>query len=477
MKSPLKIILLLCLPLIVQGQSLEDTIRQVENNLASWVTFENEPPLRWNLQERLQTNKLPGVSIAVIKDYKVHWARGYGFADVEDKRPVTTQTLYQAASISKSLNGVAILKLVQQGKLRLDEDINRYLKTWHPSADSGKITLAHLLSHTAGLTIHGFPGYEVTDTLPSVEQILRGVPPANTKEVKPAFAPGKKVQYSGGGTTVTQLILTTVTGMPYDQFLQREVLDPMGMTGSFFTQPAPAAKKNLLATAYRQNGKPVEGKYHIYPEMAAAGLWTTPTDLARYIIETQLSYAGKSSKVLTPATTKTRLTPFMNEAALGVFLTNGNKYFSHNGGNEGFKCTYYGSLDGGYGFVVMTNSDDFGIVSEVMRSIAITYGWNDFYDPVVEKSVQIPADTLQQYTGQYAGRGQKIAVTLNGGRLYLALNGSTPMQAHFTAPGNFLLTEMPMYLRFDKTGAGFDLVARQMGQEMRFAKQAKQGTP
>ncbi|AWO00725.1 hypothetical protein DLD77_02940 [Chitinophaga alhagiae] len=478
MRSPLKIILLLCLPLLAHGQSVEDTIRQVENNLAGWVTFENEPPTRWNLQERLQTGKMPGVSIAVIKDYKVHWARGYGFADVAEKRPVTAQTLFQAASISKSLNGVAMLKLVQQGKLNLDEDINRYLNTWHPSADSGKITLAHLLSHTAGLTIHGFPGYEVTDTLPTVEQILRGVPPANTKEVKPAFAPGKKVQYSGGGTTVTQLILTTVTGKPYDQYLQQEVLDPMGMTSSFYTQPAPAAKKQLLATAYRQNGKPVEGKYHVYPEMAAAGLWTNPTDLARYIIETQLSYAGRSSKVLTPATTKTRLTPFMsNDAALGVFLTNGNKYFSHNGGNEGFKCTYSGSLDGGYGFVIMTNSDDFSIVSEVMRSIALTYGWNDLYDPVVEKSIQVPADTLRQYTGRYTGRGVEIDVTLTSGRLHIALNGSTPMQTHFTAPGNFVLMEMPMYLRFDKTGTGFDLVARQMGQEMRFAKQPEKAMP
>lgn len=464
------ILVLLCIPFLTQAQGTEEKIRQVENNLAGWVAFENTPPVRWNLAERMKAHKVPGISIGVIRNYKLEWARGYGFADVEEKRPVTEQTLFQAASISKSLNAVAILKLVEQGKLSLDADINQYLKTWHPSADSGKITLAHLLSHTAGLTIHGFPGYDVKDTLPTVEQILSGQKPANTKEVKPAFKAGTRMQYSGGGTTITQLILTGAANMPYDQYLQKEVLDPMGMTGSSYAQPPSADKKELLATAYREDGKPVEGKYHVYPEIAAAGLWTNPTDLSKYIIETQLSYAGKSSKVLSPAMTKTRLTPFMNKnSALGTFIVIDNKYFNHNGGNEGFRCVYYGSLEGGNGFVIMVNSDNFDIIDEVSRSIAITYGWNDFYKPATRKTVQVPADTLQQYVGKYANNNNTMDVTRQGENLYISMNGERAMQMYFTSSSGFVVMDKPGDLRFDRTGKGFDLVLKH-GREIRFTR-------
>ncbi len=468
---PFKIACLLLIPFLAQAQDTEDKIRQVENGLVAWVTFDNAPPIRGNILQRMKDHTAQGVSIAVIRDYKIDWARGYGFADVEEKRPVTPQTLFQAASISKSINGVAILKLVEQGKLKLDEDIRQYLKTWRPSADSGKITLAHLLSHTAGLTIHGFPGYKVTDTLPTVEQILSGQRPANTKEVKPAFAPGKKMQYSGGGTTVTQLILTGATGAQYDQFLQQEVLDPMGMKGSFFTQPAPAHKTQLLATAYHESGQPVKGKYHVYPEMAAAGLWTSPTDLARYVIETQLSYEGKSSKVLSPAMTKTRLTPFMNaESALGAFIVR-KKYFSHNGGNEGFSCVYIGSLEGGNGFVIMTNGNVSGLIQEISRSIASAYGWTDLIlPPTVKKLAQQPAaDSLQRFTGKYSAGNDVLAITAQSGHLYLSVNGSNPMQLYFTGPAEFVLTEVPGDLRFNKTAAGYDVMVKQGGWEQRFA--------
>ncbi len=154
--------------------------------------------MRFNIEERLKALDIPGITVAVIRNYKVEWAKGYGWADKEAKRPVTNETLFQAASISKSLNGIAIMKLVQDGKLKLDEDINTYLKTWRPDSSKGSITLAHLLSHTAGLTIHGFPGYETTDKLPTTEEILTGQKPANTNKVKPFAAPGEKMQYSGG---------------------------------------------------------------------------------------------------------------------------------------------------------------------------------------------------------------------------------------------------------------------------------------
>ncbi len=462
------LILLLLFPFAAGAQNGSDNARKVENSLTSWVIIENEPPARWNIEERLKVHKVPGITIGVIRDYKLEWAKGYGYADKEAKIPVTPQTLFQAASISKSLNAVGILKLVQEGKLSLDEDINTYLKTWHPSADSGKITIANLLSHTAGLSVHGFPGYEPGDTLPTVEQILRGEKPANTREVKPLFAPGVKMQYSGGGTTVTQLIETTVTGIPYDQFMRKEVLDPLGMTGSFYTQPAPEDKKPLLATAYNMKGEPIKGKYHVYPEMAAAGLWTNPTDLSKYIIETQLALEGKSAKVLNQAMTKTRLTPYKNKnSALGVFLINGQQYFNHNGGNEGFRCVYYGSLEGGNGFVVMVNSDNFEIIHEVTRSIALTYGWgDDFYKPEKVTSAPLHTDSLRQYTGKYNFRTVNLNVEAKNGQLFVTSNDGPPMRMYYTTNGDFVLLEERGRIRL----VNGDLVASDGGESITFRR-------
>ena len=464
------LLLLLCSSCFSQEKysaETEEKIRQVENSLAGWVSFDNAPPVKLNLLERLKYYRVPGISIAVIRNYKVEWARGYGFADVEEKRPVTTQTLFQAASISKSLNAVGVLKLVEQNKLSLDEDINKYLKSWHPSADSGKITIANLLSHTAGLTVHGFGGYDVKDSLPTVQQILQGKKPANSPEVKPAFASGTRFQYSGGGTTISQLILTEQTGRAYDQYQQKEVLDPMGMTGSFYTQPAPASKKDLLATAYYANGNPVGGKYHIYPEMGAAGLWTNPVDLSKYIIETQLAYEGKSSKVLSQTMTKKRLTPYIDKsAALGVFIMD-NKWFNHNGGNEGFRCVYYGSLEGGNGMVIMVNSDNFEVISEVMRSIGTTYGWNEFNKTSVRSLATVPADTLKQYPGIYKFQNITLTVTQKENTLFVRQNMGNTMQMYFTSNKDFVIMDAPSDNRFENG----DLVVKQGGRELRFTKQ------
>ena len=345
---------------------------RVENSLAPDIIY-GDSLVKLNLQKQMDAYTTKGVSIAVIKDYKIDWANGYGWADAEEKRPVTPETRFQAASISKSLNSLALLKLVQQGKIDLETDINSYLKTWKFPYDSlsknKKITLANLLSHTAGLTVHGFAGYTPGDSIPSVVQVLNSERPANSAAVRSMFEPSKKLEYSGGGITITQLLLTDVTGRRYEDFLMKEVLQPIGMTNSFFTQPPPPSTTNL-ATAYHRDGTPVKEKYNVYPEQAAAGLWTTPTDLAKYIIETQLEYEGRSTKVLSQQMMQKRLTPYIDSSVgLGVFLIKkpGDTYFNHNGGNEGFLCTYYGSLRNGNGVVVMINGEDYSIIPEVVN--------------------------------------------------------------------------------------------------------------
>jgi len=433
---PLLLLLLCSLNGFSQDQyspEVQAKIEQVEQGLSGRFLVAGQP--KHTIKERMAFYHINGLSIAVIHDYHIEWAKGYGWADSAQQRPVTAQTLFQAASISKSLNAVGVLKLAQDGKLNLYSDINNYLTSWKFPYDSlskgKKITIANLLSHTAGLSVHGFPGYAKGDTLPTLQQVLDGRRPANTGPVRSMYEPGIKSEYSGGGTTISQVIVMDVTHEPYDRYMQDNVLKPLGMTSSFYTQPAPADKRQLLATGYRTNGAAIEGKYHIYPEEAPAGLWTNPTDLSAYIIETQNSYAGKSAKVLSQEYTRLRLTPYIDStAALGVFINKigAATYFQHGGANEGFRSQYYGAVDGGNGVVVMVNSDNGGILQEVVGSVAIAYGWKGFYEPAVKTTSPLKVEQLQGFEGRYKYRGARelylrLTVDKDGLRLEQSWDG------------------------------------------------------
>ena len=448
-----KIIILFLVPLTLSSQTIDPAlqakINAVENSLTPAIIFGDSIP-KLNIEKRMKETAIPGLSIAVIRDYKIEWAKGYGWADVDEKRKVTTDTRFQAASISKSINSMGVLKLVEMGMLDPEADINNYLIGWKFPYDSlsknKKITVYNLLSHTAGVDIHGFPGYKKTDTLPTLQQILDGKRPANTKAVRSLFEPGTKFKYSGGGTTITQLILTNITNSNYADWMQKNVLQPLGMTNSSYQQPPMVAAN--FATGYYRNEKPVTGKYHLYPEQAAAGLWTTPTDLAKYIIECQLVLEGRSKKVLSPAMMKKRMTPYIDSvAALGVFVEkrNGQSYFNHNGGNEAFLCTSYGSMQGGNGVVIMINGENFSVVGELLNSVATVYGWNGFYTPTFKKTVHVPTDTMQQYVGNFLLVKDTLTISFCGDVLCLQQNRQPPKgyQMFFSDNSNFSIREVP----------------------------------
>lgn len=365
------------LSLNIFAQNPNDKIKLFETHLNYWDASKAK---KWTLKDRMELYNANAVSIAVIKDFKVEWVKAYGYADLSENRKATPQTLFQAASISKSINSLGILKLVEEGKLDASNDINNYLTGWKFPYDDAiskgkKISIDNLLSHTAGLSVGGFMGYEKGKKLPTIIQILDGVSPSNSNAVRSVFEPGLKFQYSGGGTAITQLILENTTGEKYENYMLKEVLRPLGMNESSFNQPPIDNKIGLLATGYNANGSEVKGKYHIYPEKAAAGLWTNPTDLAKYVIETQWSLAGKSNKILSKEMSVKRV-----ENNLGVFLNDfkGTKYFGHSGGNEGFVCYYVGSLEDGNGVVVMTNGRNMRLIDEIVCSIASMNKWKNY---------------------------------------------------------------------------------------------------
>jgi len=294
------------------AQSNSEKIKAVENNLGGWVKIADSAG--WNIRNRMAYYHINGVSIAVIDNYKIVWAKGYGWADTVEKRPVTTSTLFQPASVGKSIHAVATMKLVQDGKLDLNSDINVYLRSWKFPYDTishgKKITTLELLSHMAGLSVHGFEGYKWGAPLPNIIQILNGQPPADNEAVRSIFEPGKRFEYSGGGYTISGLIDQDITGQPYAAYVTGTVFKPLGMTSTFYQSQLTVKEIKNLATAYRFDQKPIGCQYHIYPEEACgAALWSTPTDMAKFLVELQLSLKNKSNKILTGAIIDKLFTP------------------------------------------------------------------------------------------------------------------------------------------------------------------------
>ncbi len=349
----------------------------------SSTTQEHMRSVEAGIQERMIALNVRGVSIAVIQNYEIEWAKGYGFADLESKRPVTTDTLFQAGSISKPVAAVACMKLIEMGKLSLDAPVNTFLKSWKlPDNDFSKeqkVTLRRIMSHSAGITVHGFPGYAAGEPVPSLVEVLNGAKPANTPAIRVDVTPGTIFRYSGGGYTIMQLMMIDVTGLTFPELMRQFVLTKAGMTHSTYEQPLPAALTGKAASGYRQNGDPVPGRYHTYPEMAAAGLWTTASDLARFAIEIQKSREGRSNKILTQATVAEMLREQKKPYGLGFGLdqVGGSSRFGHGGADEGFQALLSATMDG-QGFVIMTNSDNgIRLANEIRMSIAAAYHWPD----------------------------------------------------------------------------------------------------
>ena len=488
MKSgSLFIFFLLFIRLAVNGQAIaslsketKEKIQQVENNLAGRFQIEGELP--GTIKERMAYYKVKGLSIAVIHHYKIEWVKGYGWADEDLKIRVTDHTLFQAASVSKSLNAVGVLKLVQDKKIDLYADINQYLTSWKFPYDSlsknKKISVANLLSHTGGLNVHGFGGYAHGLPVPTVVQVLNGSKPANSDPVHSIAEPGINSEYSGGGVTISQMIVMDVSKEPYDKFMAENVLKPMGMINSTFTQPPVGIKSQLLATAYREDGKEIPGKYNIYPEQAAAGLWTNPTDLSTYIIETQLAYQGKSAKVLDQQTTRLRLTPYIDKnTGLGCAILdfNGVKYFNHSGSNEGFRSEYYGSFENGNGLVIMLNSDNGKIIQEIVNSIAKAYQFEGLYQSKTIKKVIVDHTTLQSYVGEYAMAANfTLTVSVENGQLSVLPTGHDKALFLPESQNEFYFDQAGIELEFTKNEKGtVDKIIVHQGGGTQIAKRIK----
>jgi len=342
--------------------------------------------------ERLMADLgVPGVSIAVIRDFEVLWAKGYGVADVETGRAVDTETMFQAASISKPVAAMATMRAVQDGLFGLDDDINDVLTSWtldgEGFTDHRPVTPRGLTSHTSGLGDgFGFPGYAPDEPLPTAVQILDGHDLSNVGSLFMEREPLTFYEYSGGGVTVMQVALADARRRAFHEILQSDVLDPIGMTNSSYEQPIDPERDRNAARAHNRSGESMGPKWHVYPEQAAAGLWTTPTDLARFAIEVQNAYRGTSNRVLSKESASQMLSPVgVGSYAVGFEVAERGEgwYFVHGGSNWGFRALLMAHKVKGYGLAVMTNGDQgSAIAGEILRRIELAYEWDAVAEPV-----------------------------------------------------------------------------------------------
>jgi CubicO group peptidase (beta-lactamase class C family) len=359
------------------NRSIPTCIQAVEGSLSSTPHGAALVPV----EDLMAELRVPGMSVAVIENFQIHWEKSYGFADPVAGTFVGCDTLFQAGSISKPVAAMALLKAVQDGKFALDGEINSILRSWQlPNGD--QVTPRMLASHTSGLGDgFGFPGYDKQDQLPTLEQILDGLPPSNLGPVRMAYPPSTIMRYSGGGSTILQMALCNAYSRPFPEILNREVLEPLGMTASAYEQPLSSARDRVAARGHEGMDLEHQSKWRVYPELFAAGLWTTAVDLAKFLIEVQLSTVGRSNVVLSAENAQL----MMDQVGVGDFAIGFNTeksreggYIEHGGVNWGFVSLLVGHKIRGYGLAVMTNSSTgHALIDEVRRRVAAVYEWDE----------------------------------------------------------------------------------------------------
>jgi CubicO group peptidase (beta-lactamase class C family) len=409
----------------------------------------------------MEQRAIPGVALAVVAEGRIEWAGGFGVRAAERRDPVTDRTLFQAGSISKPVAALCALRLVADGVLALDEDVNERLTSWRVPASGAwqpRVTLRQLLSHTAGLTVHGFPGYPRDAHAPDLVGVLDGR--GNTAPVRVRTLPGLQFSYSGGGYCVLQQLLVDVAGERFPELARRLVLEPLGMQASTYEQPLPERLWATAATGHRTGARPVDGRWHVYPEMAAAGLWTTAADLARFVLALQRTHEGAAGAILPAQLAEELLTPQATNAPMGLgVLVDGDgstRRFRHGGDDQGFVAWMTGYVEQGLGAVVMTNSDSgMWVIGPLLEAVARAYDWPDFSEAREPQLREATEPAAEACAGTYQSvDGDRFSLERDGHRLVLRFDGQPPIGLAAASATEWHALALAVSLTFELDPAG-----------------------
>lgn len=435
-------------------QSAQQRMEAVQDHLTRYVVIKNGKNDEMTLDSQMRALNIPAVSIAAIRNGVIDWARAYGVSSLHGA-PVSTETLFGAASISKPVTALGVLKLVEDGKIDLDANVNQYLRRWkipdNQFTAKQKVTVRELLNHTSGIGTHNGEIYDPSAPLPTILQLLEGEKPARTPPVRVESVPGTRFAYSNGGYLVLSLLIEDVTGEPFAEYMKRNVLDPVGMKNSTFDAPLLPNWQVRAATAYGGDGTSgIPATKFVEPNLAAGGLWSTATDLANLLLEVQREYEGKSHKVLDQQMVRMMLSPGMGPSptrhfGLGFEVGGSQKdpYIRHEG-SAYFQDDMVEYLRGD-GIVVMTSGGGGGaLADEVVRSAGAVYGFPDF-GPVERSIVTVPPSILPRFVGTYV----YVKVALEGDHLTAEIPaGSPPVRLYPESPTRFFVLDGPQELSF-----------------------------
>ena len=401
-------------------------------NLRRPVAIAGHETERFSLAERMAHYRVPGVSVAVIEHCRVVDARGFGSA-APGGNAVTPRTLFQAGSITKTFTAIAALRLVQQGVLSLDRDVRQGLTSWRlpdsPLLTRRSVTLRGLLSHRAGINQEGGVGYAVGAPLPSLLDILEGRPPATNPPIRVVSPPGAAWQYSGGGYYIVQALMQDATGMAYPRLVERLVLRPLHIRDSRISQPLDPRLVPFAARAAGPDGSPLDAGWRVNPELAASGLWATPSDVARLTIAIARAARGDSHRFLGRVAARELMARGLGNWGLGVELgrPGGARRFGHTGHNTGYSSEYVMYPDSCQGAFVMTNADEgVPLASELLRAIGDTYGWPERVAPTVQAAIPLTETIAARFVGTYRLRdfpAERFVISRRPGGLYWARAG------------------------------------------------------
>ena len=415
---------------------------RVASDLPGSVVTQHDQP--YSLAAAMGEANVPGVSVAVFVDGRLAWSRAWGVLKLGGPTRVTAATLFQAASISKPVTALAAMTMVADGRLALDRDVSHSIDGWTATAP---INLRQLLSHSAGLNVAGFQGYAANAAVPTPLQILRGDRPSNTPAVVIENTPGQAFNYSGGGYTVVQVLMAQTAAKPFSDLMTERVLAPLGMTDSFFAQPLPLLSQANAASGHR-DGKAVAEGSNTYPELAAAGLWTTPRDLGKVAVDIQNARRSIAAAVATPAISRDMLVPQAGGYGLGFELKSldGEPVFEHAGLNEGFEARLVasaGATGPRYVVVVMTNGQGGTTIADgLIRAVARHYAWRA-YSPQTVRKVSLPPRDLVKFEGYYRSGDQAFGIELNGPDLFVRDGGWRPARMIPTSARTFVVENRP----------------------------------